>query len=172
MTERDDVAGGDRVSTLAEKLALLFDAVKDPTTGRPYSNPGAAAAIERMVAELPEPDQAGRRISQGYIWELREGRKTNPTMRHLQSLGALFGVGADYFLSEERYREVGRELDTLRTLDAAGVTQLALRATDLSPAGLAAVEAALEHARSVEGLRPAEDEPAIPAKRKRTHRKA
>lgn len=155
MTESDATAS-DAVepsarTTLADKLNALFSNVVDPTTGRPYSNPGAATAIEVMVEALPEADRAGRVISQQYIWQLRKGVKTNPTMKHLESLGALFGVGADYFLNESRYRQVARELETLKTLQETGVEQLALRARDLSPAGLAAVEAALEHARSLEG---------------------
>lgn len=174
MTDSDhptDV-GGDAVgspATLADKLEQLFVNVNDPTTGKPYSNPGAAAAIERMVGELPESERAGRIISHQYIWQLRKGVKSNPTMRHLESLGALFGVGADYFLSETKYREVTSELATLKNLQDSGAAKLALRARDLSPAGLAAVEAALEHARSLEGLRPPRgDDPTGNSKKKRT----
>ncbi|OLM09075.1 MULTISPECIES: helix-turn-helix transcriptional regulator [unclassified Pseudonocardia] len=171
MTDSDHPAGAEAVgssATLADKLEQLFLNVNDPTTGKPYSNPGAAAAIERMVGELPEDQRAGRVISHQYIWQLRKGVKNNPTMKHLESLGALFGVGADYFLSETKYREITSELSTLKTLQESGTAQLAYRARELSPAGLAAVEAALEHARSLEGLRPGGDDPTGESKKKRT----
>ncbi|MBN9795665.1 XRE family transcriptional regulator [Pseudonocardia sp. TMWB2A] len=173
MTESDanasDAAAPSERATLAEKLNALFANIVDPATGRPYSNPGAATAIERMVEALPEADRAGRVISQQYIWQLRKGAKTNPTVKHLESLGALFGVGADYFLNESRYQQVARELETLKTLQETGVEQLALRARDLSPAGLAAVEAALEHARSLEGLPPRREDPTGLDKKRRTY---
>lgn len=158
--------------TLADKLDRLFATVPNPETGRPYSNPAAAAAIARMVAELPEAERDGRSISQTYIWQLREGRRSNPTVKHLESLGALFGVGPDYFLNESVYRRVDRELTDRQRMREQGVEQFAFRARELSPAGFAAVQAALEHARALEGLPPASgsDDPAGPGSSEATER--
>lgn len=145
--------------TLADRLNRLFAAVPNPETGRAYSNPAAAGAIARMVADLPEAERDGRSISQTYIWQLREGKRTNPTVKHLESLGALFGVGPDYFLNESVYLRVDRELADRQRMQREGVEQFAFRARELSPAGFAAVQAALEHARALEGLPPASEQP-------------
>lgn len=143
-------------TTLADKLENLFLTIPNPATGERYSYPAAAKAIASQVAELPEAEQVGRSISGQYIWQLTRGIKDNPTLKHLKSLAALFGVEPDIFLNEEAYSAIAGELSVIAAMRHTGVDQIAFRARGLSPAGVNAVLAALDHARAMEGLPTAE----------------
>jgi transcriptional regulator with XRE-family HTH domain len=102
--------------------------------------------------------RAGFDISPAYVWQLRNGKRTNPTLRHIQGLAAFFGVPAGYFLDPAVRDAVDVELELAATLRDSGVRQLALRAHGLSPDGLAAVQSMVEHVRRLEGL-PDDDHP-------------
>lgn len=81
------------------------------------------------------------RISQSYIWQLRKGRKINPTLRHVQALAKFFGVPAAYFVDTGVAERVDRQLkilaaeQTRRETNEASedVALLAMRAGELSP---------------------------------------
>lgn len=93
--------GGD-ASTLADKLNHLFAAVPPRRGGRrEFSNEHVAAEIGRA---------SGVTISQSYIWQLRKGRKDNPTLKHLQALADFFGVPAAYFFDSEVTARVNDQL--------------------------------------------------------------
>ncbi|WP_250035288.1 helix-turn-helix domain-containing protein [Paractinoplanes maris] len=86
------------------------------------------------VAEAVRADQ-GVSISHTYIWQLRTGRRDNPTIQHLTALSTYFGVPVSYFIDDEQTTRIDTQLDLLRTIRDAGVTELALRAADVSPRG-------------------------------------
>jgi transcriptional regulator with XRE-family HTH domain len=122
----------ERARALAGKLNHLF---ANTTTrgGQEYSNEQVAAAIVTT----------GVTISQSYIWQLRKGKKDNPTFKHLQALAAFFGVPVSYFFDDEvtdrvdlQLEELRAEQDRLRGIMGSSDAQLmALRAGELSPAG-------------------------------------
>jgi transcriptional regulator with XRE-family HTH domain len=126
------VQGSAQARTLADKLNHLF---ANTTTrgGQEYSNEQAAAAI---VA-------TGVTISQSYIWQLRKGKKDNPTFKHLQALAAFFGVPVSYFFDDEVTDRVDQQLEELRAeqarlneiMDSSDAQLMALRAGELSPEG-------------------------------------
>ncbi|MFG2179986.1 helix-turn-helix domain-containing protein [Streptomyces abikoensis] len=115
--------------SLADKLNHLFATVK-PRAGGEYSNEHVAEAIRR----------AGVTISQSYIWQLRKGKKHNPTLKHVQALADFFGVPAAYFFDDEVTNRVGHQLQLLRfeqerrETDAVGrdMKLMAMRAGELS----------------------------------------
>lgn len=115
---------------LAERLNHLFAAVR-PDGGQEYSNEQVAAAITRT----------GVTISQSYIWQLRKGKKTNPTIKHLQALAGFFGVPVSYFLDDEAAGQVNGQLEALQAeqarlaeaLERGEVRLMAMRAGELSP---------------------------------------
>jgi transcriptional regulator with XRE-family HTH domain len=111
--------------SIAEKLDRLFRQVRSANQPEP-SYMAVADAIRR--------DQ-GVPISHTYIWQLRTGRRDNPTVQHLTALAGYFGVPVAYFLDDEQTRRVDAQLDLLRTIRDAGVTEIALRAADVSPRG-------------------------------------
>ncbi|MGK5685441.1 helix-turn-helix domain-containing protein [Actinoplanes sp. URMC 104] len=86
------------------------------------------------VAEAVRSGQ-GVAISHTYIWQLRTGRRDNPTVTHLTALAAYFGVPVAYFLDDEQAERIDAQLELLRTIRDAGVTEIALRAADVSPRG-------------------------------------
>ena len=115
--------------SIAGRLDPLFRRVSDAARAEP-SYMAVAEAIRR--------DQ-GVPISHTYIWQLRTGRRDNPTVQHLTALAVYFGVPVAYFLDDEHAARIDGQLDLLRTLSDAGVTELALRAADVSPAARATI---------------------------------
>lgn len=123
----------DALVTLASKINYLFATVRPRgSDGREYSNEHVAAEIGRT---------AGATISQSYIWQLRKGKKDNPTIKHLQALADFFGVPAAYFFDSEVTARVNDQLRMLAAEqarrdanDAHGEASLmAMRAGELSP---------------------------------------
>jgi transcriptional regulator with XRE-family HTH domain len=114
-------------ATLAERIDLLFRTVH-PGRRRPYSMREAASQINAAAGHQV--------ISHGYLWSLRKGTKTNPSIVQIAAIAAFFGVPPSYFfdvpgepeldpavkiaLSDERVREV--------ILRAQGLPEPALRA--------------------------------------------
>ncbi|TLS43710.1 helix-turn-helix domain-containing protein [Streptomyces montanus] len=115
--------------SLAEKLNQLFATVR-PDPDHEYSNEQVAAAIR----------DTGISISQSYIWQLRKGKKTNPTLRHMQALARFFGVPAAYFVDDEATDRVTQQLELLAAEQArlreagqgSDVKMMAMRAGQLS----------------------------------------
>ena len=128
--------------SLADKLEHLFRTVRE-TARREYSNEEVAAAIAR--------DQ-GVTISASYIWYLRTGQRDNPTLKHLNALAAFFGVPAAYFLDDETSDRVDAELALVTAMKDAGVRDVALRATGLSPKSLGTINDVINRVRELEGL--------------------
>jgi transcriptional regulator with XRE-family HTH domain len=135
-TSGEDGAGGKGVKVsertgrrLADKLNHLFASVK-PTTGHEFSNEHVASAIG---------DQYGVTISQSYIWQLRKGKKENPTLKHLQALADFFGVPAAYFFDDEVTERIEEQLNVLVAAQAklegegSQARLMAMRAGELSP---------------------------------------
>lgn len=137
-----------RGETLAERLTRLFEIVHPRDRG-PYSN----EEVAQKIAET-----GGPKISHVYVWQLRTGRRDNPTKRHLEALANFFGVPVAYFFDDEEAAAVSEELETLRAMRDAGVQRVAARVAGLSPKSLNAVLAQIEHVRELEGLPPDTDE--------------
>jgi transcriptional regulator with XRE-family HTH domain len=128
--------------TLAEKLNRLFSAVH-PRGHSEFSSEEVAEAIR---------DRGGPSISATYIWQLRTGRRDNPTKKHLEALADFFGVSPAYFFDEAAAARIEAELDLLAALRDAPVRQMALRASGLSAQSLKAIAEMIERVRELEGL--------------------
>lgn len=117
--------------SLADKLNHLFASVK-PQGGQEYSN-------EHVASEI---SATGITISQSYIWQLRKGKKDNPTIKHLQALAEFFGVPVAYFFDDDVADRIDHQLEQLQAeqqrlaqlaeTDEAKI--IATRAGELSPA--------------------------------------
>jgi hypothetical protein len=69
--------GEDGVDTdLAAKLNKLFEVMRKPSEPQ-LTNAGAAAAITKTTGVSTSP---------AYVWQLRNGIKTNPTVQHLRAI--------------------------------------------------------------------------------------
>ena len=119
--------------TLAAKLNHLFATRLRPDR-KEYSNEQVATAILAT--------KSVKTLSQSYIWQLRNGVKDNPTVRHLQGLANFFDVPVAYFFDDDVSHRVDEQLagvraerDRLTELAGSDELQLlAMRAGELSPA--------------------------------------
>ncbi|OMB76660.1 XRE family transcriptional regulator [Mycolicibacterium conceptionense] len=131
-------------SELAAKINRLFEIMRKPTES-PLSN---AAAAEAITAKT------GVSISSAYLWQLRSGMKTNPTIAHLRAIATYFGVPASYLIDDGTDPNVDAQLRLLQTLRDAGVRDIAARASGLTPQSLESIRIMVDQARRVEQLPP------------------
>lgn len=134
--ENDDrPAGG-----LAAKLNRLFDTMR-PAADREYTH----EEVARGVAAAGGPT-----ISATYVWMLRTGKRDNPTKNHLEALAKFFGVSPAYFFDDDQSPRIDEQLAAAAAMRDAGVRSVAMRASGLSPASLAAVMSMVERVRELE----------------------
>ncbi|WP_344441565.1 XRE family transcriptional regulator [Kitasatospora nipponensis] len=119
---------------MADRIERLFQAVRKPNR-EPYSNEEVARACREATGES---------FSSVYLWQLRTGKRTNPTKRHLEALADFFQVPATYFFEDESGTQIGDELKLVGALRDAGVRNVALRAATLSPQGLTTIADLIE----------------------------
>jgi ESX-1-secreted protein regulator len=133
------------VPNLASKLDRLFRSIHR-RDGAEYSYEEVARAIR---------SRGGPTISATYIWQLRTGKRDNPTKGHLEALANFFGVSPAYFFDERAAAGVDAQLELLAAMRDAEVSQIALRSFGLSSETLRAIAQIVENARKAEGLPPA-----------------
>jgi transcriptional regulator with XRE-family HTH domain len=119
---------------VAERIERLFQSIRKPNR-EPYSNEEVARACREATGES---------FSAVYLWQLRTGRRDNPTKRHLEALAGFFQVPTTYFFEVESGDRIGEELMLLGALRDAGVRNVALRAATLSPQGLTTIADLIE----------------------------
>ncbi len=128
--------------TLAEKLNHLFATVHPRGRGE-YT-------LEEVAEEITR--RQGVSISHTYIWQLRTGRRTNPSMNVLEALADFFGVKPSYFFDDEAAARIDAQLELLTAMRDASVRRIAVRAADLSPESLRSLTDLIERWRQLEGL--------------------
>ncbi|TVT58463.1 XRE family transcriptional regulator [Amycolatopsis rhizosphaerae] len=116
--------------TLAGKIDKLFEVVRRPD-GTRYTNEEVAQACREATGET---------FSTTYLWQLRTGKRDNPTKRHLEALARFFQVPPSYFFDDEQSAKLAEELALLGALRDAGIRAIALRAVTLSPDGQAVIK--------------------------------
>jgi transcriptional regulator with XRE-family HTH domain len=134
--------------SIAAKLDRLFQRIRPPGPAE-YSYMAVAEAIRA---------QQGIPISHTYIWQLRTGRRTNPTVAHLTALARFFGVPVAYFLDDDEARRIDDQLELLRTLRDARVTEIAMRAADVSASSREAISEIVRKVWELENRRATEEE--------------
>jgi len=127
--------------SLAEKIDHLFNTVH-PSSG-PYTHQQVSDAIHK---------RGGPTISATYLWQLRYGKRDNPTMQHIEALSKFFGVPATYFFDDETTRQVNAQLELVASLRDEQVRGILLRTSGVSPQGLKALSDMADHVRKLEGL--------------------
>jgi transcriptional regulator with XRE-family HTH domain len=135
--------GGQSAGLLADRLDHLFRTVHPKDRG-PYTGAEVAEAINRAAG--------GSVISATYVWQLRTGRRDNPTKKHLSALAAFFGVSPMYFFDDAEVRRDAVSAELVAALKDDAVRDMALRAAGLSDRSLQAISGMIESARAVEGM--------------------
>lgn len=129
--------------TLAARIDRLFEVVRRPDRRR-YTHEEVARACR---------EASGESFSATYLWQLRTGRRDNPTKRHLEALAGFFQVPVAYFFDDDQGTRIAEELDLLGALRDVAVRQVALRAVTLSDEGLGTVTDLIEAIARREALR-------------------
>lgn len=137
----NDADGG--VPGLADRLNHLFLTIPRPNSQGLWTNEQAAAELRLH----------GAGMSDGYISQLRNGKKNNPSARNLASIAELFGVPVDYFFSADVAAKIDADLRLLVAVRDGGVQDLALRAHGLSQESIAGLAGIIEQVRRLEHLR-------------------
>jgi transcriptional regulator with XRE-family HTH domain len=128
---------------LADRLDHLFRTVHPRDRG-PYTPAEVAEAINMAAGE--------KVISATYVWQLRTGRRDNPTQRHLSALATFFGVSPMYFFDDAEASRDAIPPELIAALKDGEVREMALRAAGLSARSLQAIRDMIESARAVEGI--------------------
>lgn len=130
---------------LASRLDLLFRTVHPAGRG-PYTPAEVAAAINAS--------EGAETISATYLWQLKTGRRDNPTYKHLIALARFFDVSPTFFFpdSETQRGEVPAEVKLALQDDS--IRQIALRAAGLSERSLTVIADMVSNARTLEDSRP------------------
>jgi transcriptional regulator with XRE-family HTH domain len=144
--DRSDDAGTDPSPSLAARLERLFDTMRRRDE-RPISNAVAAKAIT---------EKTGVSISPAYLWQLRSGKSTNPTVEPLRAIADFFGISASYLIESDVDPKLEAQLELLQVLRDAGIRDLAMRASGLTPEAIDSLRAMVDHARHLEKLPPVE----------------
>lgn len=133
----------DAPATLAERIEQLFQTVH-PGRAKPYSIREVADEINAAAGEQV--------ISHSYLWALRKGRKTNPSMIQIAALAGFFGISPLYFFDapgEDRLDPATR-----LALSDTAVREVILRAHGLPEPALRALTDMADSARALSGLPP------------------
>jgi transcriptional regulator with XRE-family HTH domain len=144
--DRLDDVGTDPSPSLAARLERLFDTMRRRDE-RPISNAVAAKAIT---------EKTGVSISAAYLWQLRSGKSTNPTVEPLRAIADFFGISASYLIESDVDPKLEAQLELLQVLRDAGIRDLAMRASGLTPEAIDSLRAMVDHARRLEKLPPVE----------------
>lgn len=122
---------------LAQKVEHLFQ-MFHPDKDVPYTPDEVADMINEAAGE--------KVISGVYIWQLKTGRRDNPTYRHLIALGQFFGVPTSYFFPESQPEELPREVTAALSNDR--LRDLVLAQAGLSDRSLQTIRDMVDSARA------------------------
>src|SRR5215216_6960728 len=103
---------------VAGRLEHLFEVVRDPKTGKPYTN----AEVARMtLGDLSEEE----------VDEIRSGAVSDPTVGQIAALASVFGVEPSYLLDRGKPSLLDEELvQALRDEDVRDITRESSRLPD------------------------------------------
>lgn len=122
-------------SSLATKLTILFDTVFPPGRQTRYSDKEVAAAINARTAARGERTT----VSNVYVWQLRTGRRDNPSYEVLKALAEHFGVPPAYFFDTTESAAMERDLLALKGMRDLRVRAVAARMAEMPDESLTAV---------------------------------
>ena len=116
--EGRSIGQAEEMRGVAGQLEHLFEAVRNPKTGEPYTN----AEVARMtLGDLSEED----------VERMRTGANSDPTVGQVAALASVFGVEPSYLLDREEPPLLDEELvQALRDEDVRDITRESSRLPD------------------------------------------
>lgn len=109
--QHQEASGGTEAP--ADSFAVRLDYLCKNDPRGPLSDSQVAAMLQE--AELPT-------ASSTYVWQLRTGRRDNPTKNHIEGFARLFGVPVKYFFEDDTAETVNTLLEQLNSLRGKAVT--------------------------------------------------
>lgn len=141
----------EKSTRFADKLARLFDTVRDPD--------GHLYTVGQVATAITNDPSNNVTVSRSYLSQLRSGAKTgSPSAALVAALAHFFGVPVDYFSDSDLSDRIDSQLEQLAALRDSGAQRLLLRVHGISQDSLDAVIKMAESARQIEGLPPITDE--------------
>lgn len=126
--------------TFASRLDRLFELVRRDD-GEQYAPQDVADTINEAAGE--------KVISGTYVWQLRTGRRTNPTRRHMLALALFFGVPPAYFFDDgDNARTESTEAEAVLRDDR--IRDITLRTVGLSERSLKMISDIVDNAREID----------------------
>ena len=123
---------------LARRLSHLFRTVH-PADRKSHTPAEVAAAIN---------EAAGERVTSGtYLWQLKTGRRDNPTFKVILGLAEFFSVPPTYFFEDATAGRGTMPAEVLAALQDDAVRDIALRAAGLSEDSLRVIAETVSLAR-------------------------
>jgi transcriptional regulator with XRE-family HTH domain len=138
---------------LATRLDLLFRTVHPAGRG-PYTPAEVASALNA--------GEGAETISPTYLWQLKTGRRDNPTYKHLIGLARVFDVSPTFFFPDSETDRDQLPAEVKLALQGDSIRQIALRAAGLSERSLAVIADMVGNARALEDARPRRNHRATP----------
>lgn len=127
--------------SFADRLNQLFETQRDPD-GKPWTNVAVAKAMHKI----------GFPGAPGYLSQLRNGQRDNPTLSYVKAVAQVFGVPATYFTEDSDDAARLRDDHAILTaLQDSGIAGLALRAKDLDKESLQSIEVIMDAVRKLKG---------------------
>ena len=116
--EGRSIGQAEEMRGVAGRLEHLFEVVRNPKTGEPYTN----TEVARMtLGDLSEED----------VERIRTGAISDPTVGHVAALASVFGVEPSYLLDREEPTLLDEELvQALRDEDVRDITRESSRLPD------------------------------------------
>lgn len=130
---------------LASRLAHLFATVHPKDRG-PYTPAEVAAAINEAAGD--------KVISEVYVWQLKTGRRDNPTYKHVIALARFFGVAPTYFFPDSETERGAIPAEVAAALQDDNVRNIALRSAGLSERALQTISDLVNNMRAIEEPQP------------------
>ena len=126
---------------VAQRLDLLFR-IASQKAGKKI---GAGTVADGINAAAGE-----KVIEQSYIWQVRTGRKDNPSYKVLAQLAGYFGVHPAFFFPDDAENAIDPDVQV--ALRDERIRNLVLLAVGLSDPSIEAVTMIAKNSRSLEGL--------------------
>jgi transcriptional regulator with XRE-family HTH domain len=116
--EGQSIGQSEQSRGVARRLEHVFEVVRNPKTGEPYTN----AEVARMtLGDLSEED----------VVSIRTGAVSDPSVGQIAALASVFGVEPSYFLDREEPTLLDEELvQALRDEDIRDITRESSRLPD------------------------------------------
>jgi hypothetical protein len=116
--ERPSIGQAEESRGVAARLEHVFEVVRNPKTGEPYTN----AEVARMtLGDLSEED----------VDRIRTGAESDPTVGQVAALASVFGVQPSYLLDRRQQSLLDEELvQALRDEDVRAITRETSRLSD------------------------------------------